>query len=263
VSERNVVSLPHGSNRLAILAGEIRAAHDAATKAHKTAVERARDAGIRLIEAKKLAGRGKWLLWLKEVGVPTSTAALYMRIAKLPDDKFTTVVNSGLQEAVDSIAPEGDEGTSPPEDEIQAEWTEDQLDRKARAERGECVVANMRSDDVLIAWARYADDGTCTETLPHEQGRFVRIDRATDWGNPFEMPADGERWEVIGKFEKFYLPHKSGLLERIPQLRGKVLGCWCHPEDCHGHVIASVVNEHGETGQDPAEIAEELSHRDG
>lgn len=114
-------------------------------------------------------------------------------------------------------------------------WTPDQADRKARAERGECVVANLRevngrqADAALLAWAETND-------------RFVRIDRQTEWGNPFEMPDDGSRQEVIAKFNNFYLPYKNGLQKKLPTLRGKVLACWCHPEQCHGHIIAEIVN---------------------
>lgn len=57
-------------------------------------------------------------------------------------------------------------------------WTEDRLARQARAEAGECVVANIRegkdgrrTDEALLAWAEGTD-------------RFVRIDRKTEWGNP-------------------------------------------------------------------------------
>lgn len=111
-------------------------------------------------------------------------------------------------------------------------WSVDQAERKAQAERGQCVVANMHTgaDVSLIAWAKAAD-------------RFVRIDRPTQWENPFEMPADGSREEVIANFAYHYLPYKKGLLRRLPDLRGKVLGCWCHPEDCHGHIIAGAVNQ--------------------
>jgi hypothetical protein len=56
-------------------------------------------------------------------------------------------------------------------------WTPDQLARKAQAETGQCVVANMRSgddgqrtDEALLSWAE-------------AEGRFVRIDRQSDWGN--------------------------------------------------------------------------------
>jgi hypothetical protein len=110
-------------------------------------------------------------------------------------------------------------------------WTLDQSERKKLAEEGFCVVANLhdKTDTALVAWADAND-------------RFVRIDRSTEWGNPFEIPADGEREEVVTKFARYYLPHKTGLLKKIPELRGKVLGCWCHPEECHGHVIAEMAN---------------------
>lgn len=115
-------------------------------------------------------------------------------------------------------------------------WTADQLERKAFAEAGQCVVANMRIgedgqrvDEALLAWAEAGD-------------LFVRIDRKTEWGNPFEMPGDGSRDEVCDLFETRYLPFKRGLLKKIPALRGRVLGCWCHPEPCHGHTIARTVN---------------------
>jgi hypothetical protein len=77
-------------------------------------------------------------------------------------------------------------------------WTPDQLDRRACAERGECIVANFRKNN----GRRIAEAG----------GRYVRIDRKTDWENAFEIPHDGERTEVGGKFAKFYLPYKTGLL---------------------------------------------------
>jgi hypothetical protein len=135
-------------------------------------------------------------------------------------------------------------------------WTPDQLDRKARAERGECVVANFREDngrridEALLAWAEAED-------------RFVRIDRKTDWGNPFEIPEDGERAEVVSKFAKFYLPHKNGLLCEITNLSGKVLGCWCHPEECHGHAIAEVVNRVAAGEGTAEEIADNIAGVDG
>jgi hypothetical protein len=110
-------------------------------------------------------------------------------------------------------------------------WTPDQAERKAQAEQGICVVANMhdKTDVALLAWAEAND-------------RLVRVDRQTAWGNPFEMPDDGDRAVVVNKFTRFYLPNKNGLLEQIQTLRGKVLGCWCYPETCHGHVIAELVN---------------------
>jgi hypothetical protein len=92
------------SNRLPVLQEEIRAAHRDARDAVKTAVDRARDAGLRLIEAKSLLGHGEWLPWLSETGVSPRTAQRYMRIARLPADKYDTVSHFGLKVALDEIA---------------------------------------------------------------------------------------------------------------------------------------------------------------
>lgn len=93
--------------------------------------------------------------------------------------------------------------------------------------RGETVVVSMRGQhENLIRWAE-------------SEGKYVRIDRRTEWGNPFEMPADGDRATVIAAYAEHYLPHKPSLIEKLPSLRGKVLGCWCAPERCHGDVLRS------------------------
>src|SRR5690348_15466254 len=110
-------------------------------------------------------------------------------------------------------------------------WTQDQPERKARAEAGECVVANVRKgrDEALVAWAR-------------AQVRFVSIDRKSDWGNPFKIRRDGDRDAVCSAYRDRHLPSRPDLLRRLPTLRGKVLGYWCHPERCHGHALAALIN---------------------
>lgn len=109
------------------------------------------------------------------------------------------------------------------------EWTEDELDRRSIVEAGGTVVANMHqeSDRALLNWAR-------------STGRFVRIDRSSDWGNPFEMPDDGDRDTVCDSFEIFF-PRKFSLHNRIDELRGKVLGCWCYPNRCHGDYLTQML----------------------
>ena len=48
--------------------------------------------------------------------------------------------------------------------------------------------------------------------------------------------------EVVEKFEKHYWPYKNALQAQVPTLKGKVLMCWCYPEQCHGDVIAEAAN---------------------
>ena len=111
------------------------------------------------------------------------------------------------------------------------DWTEDELKRKAIVEAGGTVVANMHQDKdrALLTWARKTD-------------RFVRIDRSSDWGNPFEMGDDGDRDTVCDSYEIFF-PRKFSLHNRLDELKGKVLGCWCYPSRCHGMYLIAKVEE--------------------
>lgn len=232
----DVRALAPGSNRLAVLAEDIRQAHEDVGRASKYSAERAVDAGRDLHEAKddENMPRGGWRNWVENVArVPYSTAQRYAQLFRAVSEQSLPVediAEAGQKAALRAMSEEAEQ-SEPAEPEPPAEWTDDQLDRKARAEAGECVVANLHEgiDAALLSWAEAKD-------------RFVRIDRKTEWGNPFEMPDDGERPEVVGKFSMFYLPNKDALLDKIPTLRGMVLGCWCHPERCHGHVIAEAVN---------------------
>jgi hypothetical protein len=75
----------------------------------------------------------------------------------------------------------------------------------------------------------------------------VYIGRPGPWGNPFVLGRDGNRELVIEKYRAYLrerLAHEPGLRERIVRELGggTVLGCWCAPRPCHGHVLARVAN---------------------
>jgi hypothetical protein len=111
-------------------------------------------------------------------------------------------------------------------------WTPSELKRKAAVEAGKGVVANMRKgeDEQLIAWAK-------------AEGLYVRIARPSIWGNLYKIGEHGTREEVIEKYWTWlWLPKQQRLRERLPELRGKVLGCWCYPEACHGNVLIEAAN---------------------
>jgi hypothetical protein len=116
----------------------------------------------------------------------------------------------------------------------EAKWSEDEMKRRRIVEAGGTVVANMHSgkDEYLLRWARSTD-------------RFVRIDRQSVFGNPYEIPGDGERDQVCDSFE-LYFSRKFSLHSQTPVIKGKVLGCWCYPERCHGdHLISFVLGKGG------------------
>src|SRR5260370_41004893 len=118
------------------------------------------------------------------------------------------------------------------EERIFATWPDAERDLLKRLRAGETVILSMRTEahPNLYRWAEDA-------------GLFVRIDRRTDWGNPFEMPADGDRDTVIGNYAERYLPYKPSLLSRLDELRGKALGCWGAPEACHGDILKARTRE--------------------
>ena len=74
----------------------------------------------------------------------------------------------------------------------------------------------------------------------------VYIGRPSKWGNPFSIGKDGTRSEVIQKYS-VWLSKQPNLLNAIGELRGKVLGCWCHPQPCHGDVLLEYLEMHKES----------------
>lgn len=101
------------------------------------------------------------------------------------------------------------------------EWLPDEIERKAKVEAGETVVANFQRDKHLIQWAT-------------QNGKMVAIDRTSKWGNPFILGQDGDRDRVCDYFEEHYAPNKDSFTDSGNELKGKVLCCHCYPQRCHG-----------------------------
>jgi len=59
------------------------------------------------------------------------------------------------------------------------------------------------------------------------------------WANPYK-DEDG-----ISKFETYIRERieRENLWEDLEALRGKNLGCWCHPKRCHGDVLVKLLAE--------------------
>lgn len=67
----------------------------------------------------------------------------------------------------------------------------------------------------------------------------IYIGRGSIFGNPFEIGRDGSRMEVIEKYEKWFnsLVKDPKFNKELLKLKNKTLGCFCHPEICHGDII--------------------------
>jgi len=108
-------------------------------------------------------------------------------------------------------------------------WLEDEKDRKQKVESGRTVVANSSRDKNLIQWAE-------------KKGLAVRVDRSSEFGNPFILEDDGTRDEVCDAYATHYLPNKPSIKSKIKTLQGKVLICHCYPQRCHGDALAKKCN---------------------
>ncbi len=66
------------------------------------------------------------------------------------------------------------------------------------------------------------------------------------WSNPYKIGKDGNREEVLVKYELYIrnkLENHPILKEQLIQLKNKKLGCWCAPEPCHGDILIKMINE--------------------
>ncbi len=89
--------------------------------------------------------------------------------------------------------------------------------------------------------------------------RFPKKDSL--WCNPFKIPKtlskdkslleskisnEEERNKVLEKY-KVYIKNKlssSEEREELLKLKGKILGCWCKPEKCHGDILIELIEEY-------------------
>lgn len=79
----------------------------------------------------------------------------------------------------------------------------------------------------------------------------VYIGRPSIWGNPFSHKNGtlakykvATREEAISRYKDWILNGEGKyLLKHLPELKGKVLGCWCSPLPCHGNILIELVNE--------------------
>jgi hypothetical protein len=69
------------------------------------------------------------------------------------------------------------------------------------------------------------------------------------WGNPFSHKIGTlakfkveTRQQSIEEYEK-WIRQQPELMAALPELKDKILGCWCKPQACHGDVLVKLVKE--------------------
>lgn len=76
----------------------------------------------------------------------------------------------------------------------------------------------------------------------------VYIGRPSKWGNPFSHKENTlaefrvpTREDAVSSYLD-WVQTQPELMDALPELRGKTLGCWCAPQACHGDVLMKLAN---------------------
>ncbi len=92
-------------------------------------------------------------------------------------------------------------------------------------------------------------DGERPATLPRILNKHIHgipagavyIGRGSPWGNPFIIGRDGDRKDVVAKYDA-WIDTQPHLLARLPDLRHRQLVCFCAPSLCHGNPLRRRAN---------------------
>lgn len=74
----------------------------------------------------------------------------------------------------------------------------------------------------------------------------VYVGRPSKWGNPFSHKRGTQARFIVTSREAAIAAYRDWILQQpellaaLPELKGKRLGCWCHPLPCHGDVLAAL-----------------------
>lgn len=99
-------------------------------------------------------------------------------------------------------------------------------------------VVNLRHEKCDIKICRTKDNKIPKAPLPGCFGNPVFLKDVND---------DVERAEVIRKYKIYFLEKVDSdpdFRAAVLALRGKTLGCFCKPKDCHGDVIIEWLESH-------------------
>lgn len=88
-------------------------------------------------------------------------------------------------------------------------------------------------------------------TQQWDDPRYIYIGRANAtyklpasiWANPFKLAKDtpDNRAAVLEQYRAHLAA--SGLIDRVGELRGKILVCWCAPKACHGDCLLDALRK--------------------
>lgn len=173
---------------------------------------------------------------LQSFGITKDQSSTFQKIAALPEEIFEQEIATAKVESEKRIELTTSRVLTAAKEYEQAKKKEDaQISPRdkmliEKLKNGETVVVNQKTDLATIKWAE-------------DNNKFIRVDRFSDWGNPFEMGKDGDRDAVCNNYKNHFIPYKPSLTKKIYELKGMALGCWCAPLSCHADHLKTLADE--------------------
>lgn len=173
---------------------------------------------------------------LNDYGITRDQSSAFQKIAALPEEIFEQEIATAKVESEKRIELTTSRVLTAAKEYEQAKKKEDAeispRDKMLieKLKNGETIVVNQKTDLATIKWAE-------------DNNKFIRVDRFSDWGNPFEMGKDGDRDAVCNNYENHFIPYKPSLTKKVFELKGMALGCWCAPLRCHADHLKTLADE--------------------
>lgn len=64
------------------------------------------------------------------------------------------------------------------------------------------------------------------------------------FANPYKVGKDGDIDEVLYKYKKYIKNKIKENPEILEEIKNKNLGCWCHPNKCHGDILKKILKKY-------------------
>lgn len=109
-------------------------------------------------------------------------------------------------------------------------------------------VGNLRPEyENLMEWLQDPDH----IYIGRDMSFYVDGAFPSKWCNPYKIAKPGRKNANCASLDeslKRYEQHvRDNLIQDIDELRGKILGCWCKPDRCHGDILIKILNEKTES----------------
>lgn len=114
---------------------------------------------------------------------------------------------------------------------------------KILSTKTELMFEGNQDQDCNLACRRAGDHPVIRVVHCKEEPYDIYIGRPSKWRNPFRLGVDARsRDHVIQLYER-WIQTQPELMAALPELRGKILGCWCAPKRCHGEVLKRLAEQ--------------------